>query len=114
MDYKNVWQKPFINDGWGYIWSANRIMVFTFDYGIKEEIYQQFTDLLNGEGDAEPFKDLHIEDGCELFWHDAYVGSFRGWGHLTGTGGLNLSEEEAAAVQDDFIRECMESLTKER
>ena len=26
----------------------------------------------------------------------------RGWGHLTGIGGLHLSEEEAKAIQDEF------------
>ena len=26
----------------------------------------------------------------------------RGWGHLTGTGGLHLKDEDAAKIQDDF------------
>ena len=112
MDFNKVWERPFTQDGWGYVWSKNRVMVFTFDYGINEDVYEQFTSLLNDEDGVEPFKDFHIEDGCELFWHDAYVGSFRGWGHLTGTGGLNLSEEDAAEVQDAFIADCMKKLCK--
>lgn len=36
----------------------------------------------------------------------------RGWGNLTGIGGLNLPEEEAAEIQDAFGSYIVESLTK--
>lgn len=36
----------------------------------------------------------------------------RGWGNLTGIGGMNLPEEEAAEIQDAFGNYIVESLTK--
>ena len=36
----------------------------------------------------------------------------RGWGHLTGTGGLHLSESAAAKIQDDFGQYIVETLNK--
>jgi hypothetical protein len=37
------------------------------------------------------------------------IGSFRGWGHLTGSGSsaLHLSEEKAASIQDELINYVM-------
>lgn len=37
----------------------------------------------------------------------------RGWGHLTGGGGLNLSYEEAAKLQDDLAKKIIETMNKE-
>jgi len=34
----------------------------------------------------------------------------RGWGHLTGTGGLHLKDEDAAKIQDDFGQYIVETL----
>lgn len=36
----------------------------------------------------------------------------RGWGHLTGTGGLHLKDEDAAKIQDDFGQYIVETLNK--
>ena len=36
----------------------------------------------------------------------------RGWGHLTGTGGLHLKDEAAAKIQDDFGQYIVETLNK--
>lgn len=38
----------------------------------------------------------------------------RGWGYLIGTGGLNLSAEEAAKIQDDFGNWIVETLSKKK
>jgi hypothetical protein len=57
-------------------------------------------------------KRLRYDNSCGFLWDDADQNvavadtqsrdglRLRGWGHLTGTGGLNLSPEEAAAFQD--------------
>lgn len=37
-----------------------------------------------------------------------------GWGYLIGTGGLNLSAEEAAKIQDDFGNWIVETLSKKK
>ena len=36
----------------------------------------------------------------------------RGWGYLTGTGGLHLSESDAAKIQDDFGQYIVETLNR--
>lgn len=38
----------------------------------------------------------------------------RGWGYLIGTGGLNLSAEEATKIQDDFGNWIVETLSKKK
>lgn len=38
----------------------------------------------------------------------------RGWGHLTGTGGLNLSEKIASEIQDDLGNYLVEQLNKKK
>jgi len=38
----------------------------------------------------------------------------RGWGYLIGTGGLNLSAEKAAKIQDDFGNWIVETLSKKK
>lgn len=35
----------------------------------------------------------------------------RGWGNLTGTGGLNLQPEQAAFIQDEFAKYIVEKLS---
>lgn len=48
----------------------------------------------------------HADPHCGIVWGgpgtigDGRICDIRGWGHLTGTGGLGLSAEEAAATQD--------------
>jgi len=52
---------------------------------------------------SEPIKKPVSYDGHNYFF-DAdgnMIAQMRGWGHLTGTGGLNLSEDQAVKVQDE-------------
>ncbi len=42
-----------------------------------------------------------------------FVFSVRGWGHLTGIGGLHLPENGAARIQDDFIAYILKRLNGE-
>ena len=46
-----------------------------------------------------------IVNGCHLI--------VRGWGYLTGVGGLNMSTEEAEKVQDEFSDWIFETLQKQ-
>ena len=41
-----------------------------------------------------------------------YIFCVRGWGGLTGTGALNLSQDKAAKIQDDFCDFIEETLIK--
>ena len=42
-----------------------------------------------------------------------YAFCVRGWGHLIGTGGLNLSIDTAKKIQDGFISYILSRLNRE-
>ena len=123
IDFKECWKLPFRYDGYGYIWSDDNVMVFTFNdpEDCSEEAYKKmddmalnFVSLLNGEG-GEKIPNLVVRGGVDLYiegniW-DKHIGYFRGWGHLTGSGALRMSEQDAAEVQDEFIAWCLEKLS---
>ena len=122
VDYNKVWVRPFKFDDCSYVWDKNNVMVFTFEDDIlvkngedgkpvwNSEPGYRFAALLNEAPGIEKFSGLEIKDGCDLYMDGKLIGYFRGWGHLTGTGGLNLSEKEAAEIQDEFIADCLSKL----
>lgn len=122
ITFKDVWKAPFKYDDWSYIWDSNNVMVFTFnDYVCTKKVNGEliwdnsfcynFVNLLNDKP-GEKLSNLEIRDECDLYMNGEELGCFRGWGHLTGTGGLNLDYKEAAKVQDDFIKWCIKKLSR--
>lgn len=117
MTWKDVWKPPYKYDMWGWIWAKDDVPVFTFECPESEEedkqnsiMGKEFAKALNNE-DHIKYKDLEIRDGCDLYQREKLIGSFRGWGHLTG--GLDLSCEEAAKIQDELVEEFMRSMKQE-
>ena len=122
--FSDVWKRPFTFDDVAYIWDKNNVMVFTFEDDIFAKVREdgkmvwdssfgyRFVDLLNEVPGTEKLSGLEIKDGCDLYMGDKMLGCFRGWGHLTGTGRgcLNLTCEEAAEVQDEFMDDCLRKL----
>lgn len=121
--FNEVWQAPFKYDC-GYVYSNNGVMAFTFSHSrsvvkkgdeisIEEEdneFVKRFMALINGK-EAEKFNGFTV-NGAELYDKDnELIGSFRGWGHLIGSGGLKLSQNDAAYVQDEFITDCLMKLS---
>ena len=90
-------------------------MTFSVDDLTEEndQWMQKFCDnlvkALNGE-ECMKYPDLQVKDGCDLYRGEELIGSFRGWGHLTG--GLNMKAEEAAQVQDDMIEFVMDKIAE--
>ena len=118
MKWTEVWTKVFRYDGYGYIWSGNDVMVFTTDMErdpcsdfIKKLMNDMLT-VLNGGELKTKYEHLNIKDGCDLYYGDISIGSFRGWGHLTGTGALHLPENEAAKIQDELIEFVLNKMQK--
>lgn len=113
--WKNVWKGPFRYDHYGYVWSYDNVMVFTVD-DLTEENDKWMQDFCNNMAKAlnneecEKYPGLHIKDGVDLYQYDNLIGYFRGWGHLTGTGGLNLSDKEAIELQDQMIQVVLERI----
>lgn len=81
---------------------------------ISKEDKQRLIDIVNG--DKEPVKSntYSYEDGWIMFHQDGQKLPFlliRGWGHLTGSGGLNLQPETAGRLQDEFAQYIISRLT---
>lgn len=98
MTHKEVWNTPF-RVSFPYIFTSNGKMALTMYDFSKEELTHTICSILNGKGGAiKTVKRVgpitFLVNGAELV--------VRGWGYLTGVGGLNLPDEEAAKIQDEF------------
>lgn len=106
---------PFTADRFGeWCVSINQQLCFQFrpDPEIEPAKIKRYVDVINGLSNTV-FKHEYnydssigyvIEDGVPLI-------SIRGWGHLTGVGGLNLPDDQAAAIQDDLGNYIVERLS---
>ena len=103
LTFKDVWKPPFHTD-LCYIYSSNNVMALMTD---KSTDLVNICNLLNGkEGTKYPGFEI---DGCKL--HGPITIIVRGWGYLTGCGGLHLSPDIAAKIQDDSIGWIKKTIT---
>lgn len=117
LDWKEVWHGLFRYDHYGYIWDRDNVMTFSVN-DLTEENDKQMADLcssivaaLNGEEVRKKYSGLFVKDGCDLYKGEELLGSFRGWGHLTG--GLKLESVQAARVQDQLIKYVLTKISYE-
>lgn len=114
MNWTDVWHGPFKYDHYGYVWDRDNVMVFTVEDLTEENdkdmqnLCNNIVSVLNKESINHKYDNLEIKDGCDLYMNNEIVGSFRGWGHLTG--GLKLSIDEAIKLQDGLINYVMSGL----
>ena len=71
----------------------------------ERERIKHIIDVINGDcpSDFNPGWKLSDIESCAINYNGEYQFLVRGWGHLTGCGGLNLPEDLAAKIQDEFI-----------
>ena len=71
----------------------------------EQERIKHIVDIINGEkpSDFESEWELDENETCQINYKGEFQFLVRGWGHLTGCGGLNLPAELAAEMQDGFI-----------
>lgn len=102
ITWEKTYQLPLHFDGWNYAWAANDTMSLMFEFGMTKEDCQKIVDIINGdiEGSIEGIRN----EDHEFFMGETYIFCVRGWGYLTGIGGLNLPQEKAAEIQDGFIK----------
>lgn len=78
----------------------------------REKFLQKICDILNGVSEKKPkVKKVSYEYPYILF-DDKKVLLIRGWGYLTGCGGLKLDPEVAAKIQDNFAEWVVSKLSK--
>lgn len=93
------------------MWEGFEIKVFTSDDKMAFDWLDNFTPgfkkkiiaIINGEQNP-PHKDKFYRDGITIYHKDIIMPilRIRGWGYLTGVGGLHLSEDEAIRIQNEF------------
>lgn len=106
-----VWQPPFRNHIGLYIvdFFGNRM----FQFGqVNPETKLKLIDILNSdESDKYLPEDARIEDKIWIKTDKYKIMLMRGWGYLTGSGGLNLSDNEVIEIQDKTIQWAFDKLT---
>ena len=81
-----------------------------FASGEKERI-NHIIDIINGECPTDyEAKWTTGDDVTEIYYDGKFQFLIRGWGYLTGCGGLNLPEDLAAKIQDEFIEYILDKL----
>ena len=105
MDWKDVYQWPLRKDEYGhYAFSKNGTMAITFNFNINDmKFMEKFVAIVNGEKENEKTAGQWRADGVDIYCNDIPVCCVRGWGYLTGVGGLHLPIEEAIKIQDGFV-----------
>lgn len=110
MTHQDVWQPPFkVNNP--YIVSSNGVTAITSWCG--EDILNNICDLMNGKGGLRYAASSVMIDitYINIGWMRLVV---RGWGHLTGCEGLNLPNDVAAKLQDEFRDWIVERITENK
>jgi hypothetical protein len=108
-NYKDVYKLP-LEDQHGWICDQNENFVFQFLID-DEKTKSKILNVINGK---ENFKNLDLivrhEQGQILDKSGLPIILIRGWGNLTGTGAMNLSDKEASNIQDTFADFIVERL----
>lgn len=79
---------------------------------LSEEQQDDIVAIINGtkKGKIEGIVEYCVGDGTIEVDRRVLL-LIRGWGHLTGTGGLNLPMDEAAKLQDEFANYIVNKLS---
>jgi hypothetical protein len=118
MTFKEVYKFPLKVDEYCPIitWTADKQRAFDWCVDISLEKQQELIDIINGTKQYQ-FKYKFYREDIEIYSENPIfkgepVLLIRGWGYLTGVGGLHLSQEEAIKIQDEFGDYIVEQLNK--
>ncbi len=104
LKWEDVYKLPLKYDGISYAWTKDNIMALMFTDLVSNKNAQDIINIINGTENIKEDRLKWRVDGVDFYFNDLYLFCVRGWGHLTGVGGLNLSEQKAEQIQDDFIK----------
>lgn len=111
MNWQDVYKLPLWYDGQRYAWTQDNNMALMFNFDVIPEEAQAIVDTINGERNYKiPNYNglIDVRDGEDLLF------TIRGWGHLVGTGGLNLPVAEAEEIQNGFAEFVKTKLSNDR
>lgn len=114
--FEDVYKKPFRVDEYAsFVWSSNGVMTFSGYDHANLPFMKRVCKVLNGEIRADfPHKFKVAKNNTAILYNGELVFLVRGWGHLTGFGGLNLNPQLAANIQDEFIKHVIKTLNGEK
>lgn len=114
-NWKDVYKLPFKLDSYGgiHVFDSRNNLVFQFDENIENP--KSLIKVINDEIKFESTKKANLiyneKDQC-IYVDNEPIISIRGYGYLTGIGGLKLSHNEAAHIQDTLAEYIIEQLNK--
>lgn len=115
MDFNEAYKFPLqIDPDTWYVWTADHTMAFNYFFDNPSYI-NQLIRKINGETvpELEYSKPFSITNSLNILDKFGNMVLFaRGWGHLIGSGALNLDAKEAAKIQNDFLEYCVNQLNK--
>jgi len=117
MTFKEVYKFPLNVDEYCPIitWTVDNQRAFDWCVDVSAEKQQELVDKINGTKQHQ-FKHKFYREGIKIYSDNPVfkgpILCIRGWGYLTGIGGLHLSEEEAIRIQDEFGDYIVEQLNK--
>lgn len=102
MTALEIYKPPFWHDGL-YIWSSDNVMALEVseEYELDTALLDRTCDILNGKAQSKGNPNIVHANG-EIFNDRELMFVVRGYGHLTGSGGLALDLDEAILIQDEF------------
>ncbi len=110
--YKDVYKFPLRLAKYGtWVYDDTGHFVFQFEIDDKR-IIKNLLEVINGVTTLIPDKAFSHYQGIIANGSNEAIICIRGWGNLTGTGGMNLPAEEAANIQDTFADFIVEQLNR--
>lgn len=98
---QNIFKPPFYNACQIYIFDADNQMCFNI-LTEDEFLCYDILDAMNDKKIDKKYDNVRIDDEY-LYIDDEPVLLVRGWGYLTGIGGLNMNDEEAIKAQKELL-----------
>jgi hypothetical protein len=119
MTFKEAYKFPLsVLDG--TVWTRDENMAFMFANNVLADDphilswHGQFNVVksINGyEADLAPLELSYNPKDATISLNGKTFLIIRGWGHLTGSGGLNLPEDTATRLQDEFAEYIIKQLS---
>ena len=110
ITYKEAWSAPFrVSAPYIFDGKSKMLLMAMSDDADKlmEHVVNKLNDTYDERFEVKTYLDDYdeseepIEDCVLVINGEEFL--IRGWGYLTGVGGLHLPEEDAAKVQDDMV-----------
>ena len=116
IKWKDIWQFPLSKfDDLDYVYSSNGVLAisnFRDDWEFEDATINKIVSIINRETESDFLPEWQAK-GCDILYQGEYAFCVRGWGHLIGIGGLNLSTDIAEKIQDGFISYILSRLNGE-